>query len=120
MSRTKRKDETMHLRILGTDEREPMSAEEMLGDISHMVADALQARASLVKELGEGVEFEAAAARDRINRDGIEADLSAIRIGEYFKRLTEFNILQRVHRAIQSRVEGTPSLDRLNPDAGEA
>lgn len=119
VSRSKRDDDTKHIRILGPHEKRLESPEEILADVVHMVCDALQARAVLVKELGAGVEWEAQLARERIAKDGIDADLSAIRIGEYFKRMTEFNLLQRVYRAIQSRMEGLPNPDRLSPDASE-
>ncbi len=46
-----------------------------------------------------------------IASNGLEADLSAIRVGGYFKRLTEFNLLQRVHRAIDTAVTGGPESD---------
>jgi hypothetical protein len=117
--RQPRKDETQHLRILPPEDRAPRPAEDILRDVSQIIRNALQARAALVSELGEGVEYEAQLARERIAKAGVNADLSAIRIGEYFKRMTEFNLLQRVHRAIESRMEGQPSADVLNPDGDE-
>jgi hypothetical protein len=98
-----------------------MTSDEKLRDISHMLADALQSRGALVTELSEGVEYEAQMARERIRRDGIDANLQAIRIGEYFRRMTEFNILQRVHQAVMSRIQDQPNADDLiSPDQDQS
>lgn len=110
-----RKDETQ-FRLRSVD---PKSDTEVLHGIAHAVRDALQARATLVNELGGSVEYEAQLARARLESDGLEADLSAIRIGEYFKRMTEFNILQRLHRFITSSMEGHAVSDKLGPDKEE-
>lgn len=91
-----------------------LSAEAVLRDISHMVRDALQARVTLVREIGSGVEFETQQVLARLTLDGINADLSAIRVGEYFKTFTEFNLLQRLNKAIMSRVDGKKIQDNLN------
>lgn len=117
---TTRRDDSLHLRILEPHEQRPLTPEEIVRDVLQMIGEALQARTVLVSELGEGVEFEARLACDRLQKYGVDADLSAIRIGEYFKRMTEFNLLQRVHRAITSRVAGTPNGDQLNPEPGDA
>ncbi len=115
MSSTPRKDETQFkLRVV-----DPKSDSEVLRGVAHAVRDALQARAALVNELGSGVEYEAQLARERIDRNGIDADLSAIRIGEYFKRLAEFNILQRLHRFIKTSMDGHANTDSLGPDGDE-
>jgi hypothetical protein len=116
MSNTPRKDDTqIRLRVI-----EPMSDAEALKEIARMVRSALTARASLVSELGEGVEYEAQLARERLGKHGVDADLSAIRIGEYFKRMTEFNILQRLNRAISAVVDGCTPSDNLGPDGEES
>jgi hypothetical protein len=112
---TPRRDDTqLRLHVVS-----PKSDAETLHSIAHMVRDALQARASLVGELGEGVEYEAQLARERLVKQGIDADLSAIRIGEYFKRMTEFNMLQRLHRVITNAIEGRPASDKLGPDGDD-
>ncbi len=112
MATPPRKDDTqMRLRVV-----QPRTDGEALREIARMVRDALQARAALVNELGGAVEYEAQLARERVASDGIEADLSAIRIGEYFKRMTEFNVLQRIHRAISSVIDGHTPTDKLGPD----
>lgn len=83
-----------------------MTDAEILRDISRMVREALQERVDLVIEGGEGVEYDTCLARERLRRDGVNADLRAIRVGEYFKRFTEFNLLQRLHRTIEGRISG--------------
>jgi hypothetical protein len=119
MSKPSRRDDTQHLRILGPGERTLMTSDEILEEVVDMLQQAQRARAQLVSELGEGVKYETQLARDRINKDGLDADLSAIRVGDYFKRLTEFNLLQRVRRAIESRRTGLPNGDQLNPDPND-
>jgi hypothetical protein len=115
MATTARRDDTqLRLRVVN-----PKTDTEVLREVAHMVRDALQARATVVAELGEGVEYEAQLARMRIGKMGIDADLSAIRIGEYFKRMTEFTILQRLHRVITNAMEGVTSQDKLGPDGDD-
>lgn len=110
-----RKDDTLlRLRVAS-----PKSDTEALRAVAHAVREALQTRAGMVSELGGQVEYEAQLARERIDSDGLDADLSAIRVGAYFKRMTEFNILQRVHRLIEAVVDGRPHDDKLNPDGDD-
>ena len=90
-----------------------MTDAEILKDIARMVREALQERITMVIDGSEGVEYDTTLVRERLRRDGINADLQAIRVGEYFKRFTEFNLLQRIHRAIELRMEGLPVVDDL-------
>jgi hypothetical protein len=82
------------------------SHEEIVHAIAHLVKDALQIRMTLVAEGSEGVEYEAVTVRERLQRDGTKADLSALRVGRYFSNFTEFNLLQWLDAAIDDLVEG--------------
>lgn len=85
-----------------------MSDSEILEDIARMVRDALQARVALIQETSSAVEYETSLVRDRLSRDGINANLRALRSGEHYKRTTEFEVLQSIHRAINARLNGEP------------
>lgn len=117
MGRPTRADETQNFTVIhgGRSGDDP---EEKLSDIEKMIHRGLEARASLVAELSEGVEYEAQLVRERLGHDGVDADLSAIRIGEFFCRLSEFRVLQRLHRAVKSRINGAP-MGVLDIDASD-
>lgn len=109
-------DDTQNIVRLRKGSEDPVAT---LRDVVSAIRHALEARAAKVAELGQGVEYEAQLARERLQNDGIEADLSAIRVGEYFKRMTEFNLLQRIYRAVQARSAGFAVRDSLDPDADD-
>jgi hypothetical protein len=106
-----RKDDTQFLRIVT-----PTTDSEKVRAIAHAVREALQVRANLVNSLAGGVGYEAQLVSERLDKDGVSADLQAIRIGEYFKRITEFNILQRLDRFVRSVVDERPDDDLLKSE----
>lgn len=114
----RRDDETTHLRILRPDERGGTTEGEVLRDVCRMVDEALRSRAEKIQEGSEGVEFDLGQMRARIDQDGLDADLSAIKVGAFFAAFTEFRLLQRLRRALQSRVQGLPQADKLEPEEG--
>lgn len=115
----RRDDETQHLRILRPGECAPKSDKEVLEDVCRMVEGALHARAAMIEDEVEGVEYDLGQVMERIVRDGLEADVSAIRVGSFFSVFTEFKLLQRIWKAIKSRVEENgPQSDDLGPEEG--
>lgn len=84
------------------------SHEDIVKEISQLVRGALRARLVLVVQGSDGVEYEATTIRERLMRDDIKADLSALRVGRYFSDFTQFTLLQWLDGAIQDIIEGKP------------
>lgn len=114
MNKPRKDDTQFHLRVVN-----PTSDAEKIRAISCAVREALQVRVNLVNTLADGVGYEAQLVAERLGSDGINADLRAIRIGEYFKRITEFNILQRLDRFVQSVVDERPEVNLLVDPEGD-
>lgn len=116
MSKLPRRDETQHLICLKPTDPQPRTDAEVVRNIAHMVREALQARATMIQVGSEGVEYDLGLMRERLAKEGVKADLRAIRVGQFFAVFTEFNLLQRINRAIESQIDGSPNRDTLSPD----
>lgn len=112
MSRA-RADETQNIVLARAVAR---SEAEVVADMRRMIRGALESRASMLARGSEGLEYDLGLLRDRVARDGVDADLGEIRVGRFWAVFTEFKLLQRIDRAFRSRADGLEVQDSLRPE----